>query len=85
MKILNKGTSNSKNGSSKNIFFDREREYFRQKQPKKYLKVVYLEENDSEPEVVDSQYVPKETEEEEIEKPETEKKTSDTKKKKLCI
>ena len=67
------------------MFFDREREYFRQKQPKKYLKVVYLQENDSEPEVVDSQYVPKETEEEEIEKPETEKKTSDTKKKKLCI
>ena len=40
---------------------------------KKYLKVVYQKENDSEPEVVDSQYVPEETEEEEIEKPKREK------------
>ena len=45
-------------------YFDREREYFRQKQPKKHKRVVYEEESDSEPEVDESEYVPEETEEE---------------------
>ena len=31
-------------------YFDREREYFRQKQPKKHKKIVHEEESDSEPE-----------------------------------
>ena len=54
-------------------YFDKEREYFRQKQPKKYKKVVYEEESDSEPDVDESEYVPEETDEE-IEKPKIEKK-----------
>ena len=54
-------------------YFDKEREYFRQKQPKKYKKIVYEEESDSEPEVDESKYVPEETEED-IEKPKSEKK-----------
>ena len=36
-------------------YFDREREYFRQKQPKKYKKVVHEEESDSEPEIEEKQ------------------------------
>ena len=39
-------------------YFDREREYFRQKQPKTYKKVVYEEKTDSEPKIEESQYVP---------------------------
>ena len=52
---------------------NRERDYFRQKQPKKYKKVVYEEESDSEPEVDESEYVPEEIEED-IGKLKTEKK-----------
>lgn len=48
-------------------------EYFRPKQPKKYKKVIYEEESDSEPELGGSQYEPEEPEEE-IEKPKIEKK-----------
>ena len=54
-------------------YFDKEREYFRQKQPKKYKKIVYEEESDSEPEVDENKCVPEETEED-IEKPKSEKK-----------
>ena len=52
---------------------DKEKEYFRQKTPSKYEKVVYKEESDSEPEVEEKESVPGETEEE-IEKPKIEKK-----------
>ena len=38
-------------------YFDREREYFRQKQPKNNKKVVYEEESDNEPEVHESIYI----------------------------
>ena len=54
---------------------NKEREYFRQKQPKKYKKVVYEEESDSEPEVDEGDYVPEEIEED-IGKLKTEKKTT---------
>ena len=55
-------------------YFDREREYFRKKQPKKYKKVVYEEESDSEPEEK-SEYIHDETEEiEEPKKKQTHKK-----------
>ena len=53
-------------------YFNREREDFRQKQPKKYKKVVHQEESASEPELEESQYVPEETEDE-MEKPKIEK------------
>ena len=53
-------------------YFNWEREDFRQKQPKKYKKVVHQEESASEPELEESQYVPEETEDE-MEKPKTEK------------
>ena len=36
-------------------YSDREKEYFRQKRPKKYIKVIYEEESDSEPEIEESQ------------------------------
>ena len=58
----------------------KEREYFRQKQPKKHKRVVYEEESDSEPEVDESEYVPEETEEE-IEKPKVGKKQTPPKRK----
>ena len=61
-------------------YFDREREYFRQKQPKKHKRVVYEEESDSEPEVDESEYIPEETEEE-IEKPKVGKKQTPPKRK----
>ena len=51
-------------------YFDREKEYFRQKQPKKYKKVIYKEESDSEPEIEEGQYVHKEEEDIEEEKKE---------------
>ena len=35
-------------------YFNREREYFRQKQPKKYKKLIYEEESNSEPEIEES-------------------------------
>ena len=54
-------------------YFDRERECFRQKQPKKHKKVMYDEESDSKPEADESEYVPEETEEK-IEKPKVGKK-----------
>ena len=44
-------------------YFHSEREYFRQKQSRKHLKVIYEEESDSEPEIEESQYVPEEKEE----------------------
>ena len=56
-------------------YLNKEREYFRQKQPKKYKKVVYEEESDSEPEVDEGDYVPEEIEED-IGKLKTEKKTT---------
>ena len=52
---------------------NRGREYFSPKQPKKYKKVIYEDESDSEPELGESQYEPEDPEEE-IEKPKTEKK-----------
>ena len=52
-------------------YLNREREYLRQKQPKKYKKVVYEEESDSEPEVQESEYVSDKIEES-IQKPKTE-------------
>ena len=54
-------------------YFDKEREHFRQKQPKKYKKVVYEKESDSEPEEEKNGYIPEETEE--IEEPKKGKKT----------
>ena len=54
-------------------FIEREREYFRERQPKRYKKVVYGEERDSEPEVDESEYVSEEIEEN-VEKPKPEKK-----------
>ena len=54
-------------------YFNREREDFRQKQPKKYKNLVYEEESASEPELEESQYVPEEKEDE-MEKPKIEKK-----------
>ena len=65
-------------------YFDKEREYFRQKQPKKYKKVVYEEESDSEPEVDKSEYVPEETEEV-IEKPKTGRKKKTLKEEKIIF
>ena len=53
-------------------YFNWEREDFRQKQPKKYKKVVHQEESASEPELEEIQYVPEETEDE-MEKPKIEK------------
>ena len=44
-------------------YFHSERDYFRQKQSRKHLKVIYEEESDSEPEIEESQYVPEEKEE----------------------
>ena len=63
---------------------NRERDYFRQKQPKKYKKVVYEEESDSEPEVDESEYVPEEIEED-IGKLKTEKKNNLIKKEKIIF
>ena len=60
-------------------YFDREREYFRQKTPKKYKKVIAEEESDSELEIEESQYIPQEKEE--IEQPKKEKKPAQKKKK----
>ena len=54
-------------------YFDKEREHFRQKQPKKYKKVVYEKESDSEPEEEKNGYIPEEIEE--IEEPKKGKKT----------
>ena len=53
---------------------NREREYFRQKQRKKYKKVIDEEESHSKPELEENQYKSKELEEE-IEKPNIQKKT----------
>ena len=67
LKILKKGTSSTK--TTTRIFC--QREYFRQKQPKKYKKVIYEEESDNGLEVEESQYVPEEKEQ--IEEPKKEK------------
>ena len=45
-------------------YIQRERNYYTEKQPKKYKKVIYEEEHDSEPEVEDNAYTSEETEEE---------------------
>ena len=45
-------------------YIQRERNYYIEKQPKKYKKVIYEEEHDSEPEVEDNDYTSEETEEE---------------------
>ena len=45
-------------------YIQRERNYYTEKQPKKYKKVIYEEEHDSEPEVEDNAYASEETEEE---------------------
>ena len=45
-------------------YIERERNYYTEKQPKKYKKVIYEEEHDSEPEVEDNVYASEETEEE---------------------
>ena len=55
----------------KQEYFDREGEYFRQKQQQKCKKVIYEEESDSEFEIEESQYIPEEKEE--IEEPKKEK------------
>ena len=68
-------------------YLDREREYFskeRERQPKRYKKVVYEEEPDSEPEVDENEYLSEEIEEN-VEKPKLEKKKTTTKKKKYHI
>ena len=68
-------------------YLDREREYFskeRERQPKRYKKVVYEEEPDSEPEVDENEYLSEEIEEN-VEKPKLEKKKKTTKKKKYHI
>ena len=61
LKILNRGTNSTKKQQQE--YFDRKKEYFRQKQPKKYKNIIYEEESDSEPEVEESQYIPEEKEE----------------------
>ena len=61
-------------------YFDKEREYFRQKQPIKHKRLVYEEKSDSAPEVDESKYVPEETEEE-VEKPKVRKKQTPPKRK----
>ena len=43
-------------------FLEREKEYYNQKQPKKYNKVIYEEELDSEPELEEEDYVAEEPE-----------------------
>ena len=45
-------------------YIEKEKEYFAQKQPKKYKKVIYEEELDSEPELEEEDYVAEEAEEE---------------------
>ena len=44
-------------------YIDKEREYFRERQPKRYKKDVYKEEPDSEPEVDENEYLSEEIEE----------------------
>lgn len=63
---------------------NRGREYFSPKQPKKYKKVIYEDESDSEPELGESQSEPEDPEEE-IEKPKTEKKRHHTKTKTIIF
>ena len=66
-------------------YLDREREYFskeRERQPKRYKKVVYEEEPDSEPEVDENEYLSEEIEEN-VEKPKLEKKKNNNKKEKI--
>ena len=50
---MNKDTNSIKKNQQQG-YFDREKEYFRQKQPKIYKKVVYKEESDNEPEIEES-------------------------------
>ena len=54
-------------------YIDRDKEYFRERQPKRYKKFVYKEERDSEPEVDKNEYFSEEIEEN-VEKPKPEKK-----------
>ena len=46
------------------MYTERERDYYTEKQPKKYKKVIYEEELDSEPEVEENDYTSEEIEEE---------------------
>ena len=56
----------------KHQFIEREKEYFKENQPKKYKKVVYQEKVDSEPEVGENDYVSEEIVEE-VEEPKPKK------------
>ena len=61
LKILNKDLANISNSNKLSLLK-------KKKQPKKYKKVLYEEELDSEPELVKEDYVAEETEESEIKK-----------------
>ena len=65
-------------------YIDKEREYFRERQPKRYKKDVYKEEPDSEPEVDENEYLFEEIEEN-IKKPKPEKKKKTAKNRKNNI
>ena len=65
-------------------FLGREREYFREKQPKRHEKVVYEEETDSEPEANENKYLSEEIEED-TEKQTPEKKNPQQQKRKNNI
>ena len=61
MKILRGGLANI---GSKRLNFLKKKEYYEQKQLKKYKNVVYKEEPDSEPELEEEDYAAEEAEEE---------------------
>ena len=63
MKTLSKDTISIYNNNKLNTQ-ERERDCYTENQPKKYNKVIYEEELDSEPEVEGNDYVTEETEEE---------------------
>ena len=71
MRILNRGTNSTKINSNKNILAEKENTLGKSNQ-KKYKKVVYEEESDSEPEEEESQHIPEE--QEEIKEPKVENK-----------